>query len=71
MTELLVNTTHKLRHTFLTWFYDKTGEDLFLAEKIAGHRDKKTLEIYSHIREQIGRERVFAQQRARPLTKVS
>lgn len=62
---------HKLRHTFLTWFYDKTGEDLFLAEKVAGHRDKKTIEVYSHIREQIGRERVFAQQKSRPLTKVS
>lgn len=62
---------HKLRHTFLTWFYDKIGEDSFLAEKVGGHRDKKSIEIYSHIREQIGRERVFAQQKMKPLSRVS
>lgn len=47
---------HKLRHTFLTWFYDKTNEDMFLAEKVAGHRDRKTMENYSHLAEQIGNE---------------
>jgi hypothetical protein len=48
---------HKTRHTYLTWFYDKINEDSFLAEKVAGHRDKRDIERYNHIREQIGRER--------------
>ena len=48
---------HKTRHTYLTWFYDKINEDTFLAEKVGGHRDKRDIERYNHIREQIGRER--------------
>lgn len=40
-----------------TWLYDKINEDTFLAEKIGGHRDKRDIERYNHIREQIGRER--------------
>jgi integrase len=48
---------HKTRHTYLTWLYDKISEDTFLAEKIGGHRDKRDIERYNHIREQIGRER--------------
>ncbi|MDR3607570.1 MAG: site-specific integrase [Oligoflexia bacterium] len=47
---------HKLRHTFLTWFYDAISDDNFLAEAVAGHRDKAMMEIYSHSAEQRGRE---------------
>ena len=55
---------HALRHTFLTDFYDKTFSDLFLAERVAGHRDKATMEIYSHAAEQRGLElRGVAEQR--------
>jgi integrase len=36
--------SHKTRHTYLAWFYDKINEDSFLAEKIAGHRDKRDIE---------------------------
>lgn len=50
---------HKARHTFLTWFYDKIDEDAFLAEKVGGHRDKRDIERYNHIRELIGRERAL------------
>lgn len=47
---------HKLRHTYLTWFYDKTNEDRFLAKKVAGHAEERSMEIYSHMSEQIGLE---------------
>lgn len=53
---------HKMRHTFLTWFYGQTLEDAFIAEKVGGHRDKKSLEVYSHMREQLGRELQVQQQ---------
>lgn len=56
---------HKLRHTFLTWFYEKVGEDMFLAEKVAGHRDKRDVERYNHLGELIGRERKLQQQKGR------
>lgn len=50
---------HKLRHSFLTWFYDKVGEDMFLAEKVAGHRDHREVEDYNHLSELIGREQAI------------
>jgi len=48
---------HKKRHTYLTWFYEKVGEDMFLANKVAGHRDRRDVERYNHLNELIGRER--------------
>ena len=51
-----IKSPHKLRHAFLTPFYDKTNEDQFLAEVVGGHRDKRIIENYSHIAEQIGNE---------------
>jgi integrase len=57
---------HKLRHTFLTWFYDKTNEDLLLAKKVGGHEDLRSMENYSHLTEQIGLERTrFAQKKSK------
>ncbi len=47
---------HCLRHTFLTDFYDKTNEDLLLADRVAGHSTLKMIRRYSHVREQLGRE---------------
>ncbi len=54
---------HKLRHTFLTWFYERIDQNAFLAEKVAGHRDPRDIERYNHIRQLIGREREKEKQR--------
>lgn len=62
---------HKLRHTFLTWFYDKVGEDMFLAEKVAGHRDRRDVERYNHLSELIGRERATQQRKGQKFRTVS
>jgi integrase len=60
---------HKIgRHTYATWFYDVTCEDPVLAERVVGHRDKATMDIYSHMAEQIGREQ---QQKVRGKIKLS
>jgi integrase len=57
MTKLRFRSPHKVgRHTYLTWLYDVTYNDATLAEIIVGHRDKKTMENYSHLAEQVGRE---------------
>lgn len=48
---------HKLRHSYCTWFYPKVNEDRFLAKRVTGHEDERTMAIYSHLNEQIGRER--------------
>jgi integrase len=48
---------HKLRHTYCTWFYPKVNEDRFLAKRVTGHEDERTMSVYSHLNEQIGRER--------------
>ena len=55
---------------FLTGFYEKVEEDAFLAEKVGGHRDKRDIERYNHIRELIGRERVIQQSQARRFSLV-
>lgn len=47
---------HKLRHTFLTWFYTQTNEDRLLARKVGGHEDERSMRVYSHLAEQIGLE---------------
>lgn len=47
---------HKLRHTFLTSFYDGTDENRFLAKKVAGHSEERSMEVYSHLNEQMGLE---------------
>lgn len=61
---------HKTRHSFLTWFYDKVSDDLFLADKIAGHRDRRDIERYCHLSEQIGREQKLKQLQKTGLKKV-
>lgn len=61
---------HKLRHTYLTWLYDKINEDMFLAGQIAGHRDQRDVERYGHVVELIGREMKQKQQRRKRLKKV-
>lgn len=61
-TKLRFRSPHKLRHTFLTWFYDKTDENRFLARKVAGHNEERSVQIYSHINEQIGREQARKEQ---------
>lgn len=61
---------HKLRHAYLTWFYDVTNDDDFLSEAVGGHRDKRSRENYSHIAEQIGRERKIASRRIRRLPRA-
>ncbi len=56
-TGLKPRSPHKVgRHTYATWFYGVTCEDPVLAEKVLGHRDKATMDNYSHLAEQIGRE---------------
>lgn len=47
---------HKLRHTFLTWFYTETNEDRLLARKVGGHEDERSMRVYSHLAEQLGLE---------------
>jgi len=54
--KLRFRSPHKLRHTYLTWFYDKTNEDRFLAKRVAGHAEERSMAIYSHLSEQIGLE---------------
>ena len=54
--KLRFRSPHKLRHTFLTWFYGHTDENRFLARKVAGHNEERSVQIYSHINEQIGLE---------------
>jgi integrase/recombinase XerC len=39
---------HKLRHTFATIVYDKTG-DLMAVKELLGHESLKTTEIYTHL----------------------
>lgn len=70
VTKLRKRSPHKCRHTFLTWFYGETLEDLFLAEWVGGHRDKRSLEVYSHMREQLGREQQFKEQGLRKMNRV-
>jgi integrase len=70
MTQLKERSPHKCRHTFLTWFYGETLEDLFLAEWVGGHRDKRSLEVYSHMREQLGREQQFKEQGFQKMKRV-
>lgn len=53
---------HKLRHTFLTWFYARTNEDRLLARKVGGHEDERSMLIYSHLAEQIGLEQKSKEQ---------
>lgn len=62
---------HKLRHAYLTPFYDRTCEDQFLAETVGGHRDRKMIENYSHIAEQIGLEQKAKAQLHRRLRKAN
>lgn len=67
-TKLLHRSPHKLRHTHLTWLYGAISEDPFIAEKIGGHRDRTALEVYSHIRQQLGDEQ---ERQERALDKLS
>jgi len=61
---------HKLRHTFLTWFYAKINNDPFLAESVGGHRERRDIERYSHLRELIGRERKTQELRGKRMRRV-
>ncbi len=61
-TKLRFRSPHKLRHTFLTWFYGHTDENRFLARKVAGHNEERSVQIYSHINEQIGLEQTQKEQ---------
>ena len=70
ITKLKERSPHKARHTFLTWFYGETLEDVFLAEKVGGHRDKRSLEVYSHMREQLGRELQFKERGLRKMERA-
>lgn len=70
-TKLRFRSPHKFRHTFLTWFYDKTDENRFLAKKVAGHNEERSVLIYSHINEQIGREQAQKAQAQRRMKTVS
>lgn len=65
-----IKSPHKLRHAYLTPFYDVTNEDQFLAEVVAGHRDKRIIENYSHIAEQIGNEQKQKSQTKRRLKRA-
>lgn len=53
---------HKLRHAFLTAFYAATNESRFLARKVAGHNEERSMAIYSHIGEQIALEQTQKKQ---------
>lgn len=66
-TKLRFRSPHKLRHTFLTWFYGHTDENRFLARKVAGHNEERSVQIYSHINEQIGREQDLKEQSKRKM----
>ena len=61
---------HKARHSFLTWFYSTVGEDEFLADKVAGHRDRRDIERYCHLSEMMGREQKEKQKGKQRLQKV-
>lgn len=69
-TGLRKRSPHKARHTFLTWFYAEILEDTFIAEKVGGHRDKRSLEVYSHMREQLGREIQFKKRGMKKMSRV-
>ena len=65
--KLRFRSPHKLRHTFLTWFYGHTDENRFLARKVAGHNEERSVQIYSHINEQIGLEQKQKEQSKRKM----
>lgn len=69
-TKLRFRSPHKLRHTFLTWFYGNTDENRFLARKVAGHNEERSVQIYSHINEQIGLEQTRKEQSKRKMKLV-
>lgn len=69
--KLRFRSPHKLRHTFLTWFYDKTDENRFLAKKVAGHNEERSVQVYSHMNEQIGREQERKEQSKRKMKLIS
>jgi integrase/recombinase XerC len=41
-------TPHKLRHTFATHLYGKTG-NLLLVQRAMGHKDLGSTQIYTHL----------------------
>lgn len=61
---------HKTRHTFFTWFYGQTHEDMFLSNWVGGHRDSRDVEGYCHLRELIGREREQQKMKNKRMKKV-
>lgn len=69
--KLRFRSPHKLRHTFLTWFYDKTDENRFLAKNVAGHNEERSVQVYSHMNEQIGREQERKEQSKRKMKLIS
>lgn len=70
-TKLRFRSIHKLRHTWLTWFYDKTDESRFLAKKVCGHNEERSVLVYSHINEQVGREQALKTQSKTKLKRIS
>jgi integrase len=71
-TKLKFRSPHKVgRHTFLTWLYGATRDDAKIAEIIAGHRDKATIENYGHLSEQIGREQLKKKNGRKRLSKAA
>lgn len=70
LAKLPFRSPHKLRHTYLTWFYDQTNEDRFLAKRVAGHEEERSMAIYSHLSEQIGLEQKQKAQSKKRLSAV-
>lgn len=70
-TKLRRRSPHALRHTFLTEFYDVTFSNPFLAEVVAGHRDKLIIENYSYAAEQRGLEMRGVNQQRELMLEVS
>ncbi len=62
---------HKLRHSYLTWFYDVVNEDPFLARKVGGHEDNRSMQNYAHLSEQIGLEHTRKEQTAKRTMKIA
>ncbi len=69
-TKLRYRSVHKLRHTYLTWFYEVTNENRFLAKKVAGHNEERSMAVYSHLLEQIDREQTLKVQSKTKLKRV-
>lgn len=68
---LIFKSPHMCRHHFLNWFYEICDYDRFLAKIISGHIDDRSIAVYSHLHDFIGREQQVKKQVAGKMKRLS